>query len=206
MVQYERKRMAGVSGKRWTRIGASGALIGGGLLALIGVALHSVLNEAQFAVVDPLGVITMILLALGLPAFYLSEHGWFDILAKGGFGLMAAGWIVAAVALPVAIYGPEIAFLAFLLGLLVAMIGAFAFGVSMLRSDEVAVPRLGAWLLIAALPIGLPFTVAFTGYVMGEFADPWAGPLLLYGLAWVVFGYHLRSHRADVASVEAVPQ
>lgn len=188
------------------RIGATSALIGGGLLALIGVALHSVLNEAQFEVVDPLGVIAMALLALGLPALYLSEHRWFGTLAKAGFGMMAAGWIVAAVGLPAAVYGPEIAFLAFLLGLLVAMIGAFVFGVATLRSDETTVPRLGAWLLVAALPVGLPFTIAFTGYVMGEFADPWGGPMLLYGLAWVVFSYHLRTHRGDVTSIEAVPQ
>ena len=191
---------------RWMRIGTIGALIGGGLLALIGVALHSVLNEAQFAVVDPLGMIAIALLALGLPALYLSEHRWFDTLAKAGYGIMAVGWIVTAVGLPVAIYGPEIAFFAFLLGLLVAMIGAFVFGVATLRSDEATVPRLGAWLLVAALPVGLPFTIVFTGYVMGEFADPWGGPMLLYGLAWIVFGNYLRTHRSEVSTGEATPQ
>lgn len=110
---------------------------------------------------------------------------------------MATGWIVAAVGLPVAIYGPEIVFFAFLLGLLVAMIGAFVFGVATLRSDEATVPRLGAWLLVAALPVGLPFTIVFTGYVMGEFADPWGGPMLLYGLAWLVFGNYLRTYRSE---------
>ncbi|WP_336364128.1 hypothetical protein [Halalkalicoccus salilacus] len=206
MVRYEQKRVAGVSNERWMRIGTTSALIGGGLLALIGVALHSVLNEAQFAVVDPLGVIAMILLALGLPALYARERRWFGTLAKVGFGMMAAGWIVAAVALPVAVYGPGIAFLGFLLGLLVAMVGALVFGVSALRSDASELPRLGAWLLVAALPVGLPVTVAFTGYVMGEFADPWAGPMLLYGLAWIVFSHHLRTYQADAANVEAVLQ
>jgi hypothetical protein len=62
-----------------------------------------------------------------------------------------------------------------------------------LRSDAATAPRLGAWLLVAALPVGLPFAIVFTTYVMGEGADPWAGPFLLFGLAWVVFGRYLRS-------------
>lgn len=187
----------------WRRLSALGALIGGGLMVLVGVALLSVLNEAEFAVIDPLGTIAMILLAIGLPAFYLSERHWFGTLATVGFGLVAAGWIVAAVGLPVAIYGPGVAFLAFLIGLLVAMIGAFVLGIAMLRSDAVTLPRSGAWLLVAALPVGLPFVIVFTGYVMGELADPWAGPLLLYGLAWAVFGYHLRT---STPAAEATPR
>lgn len=206
MVQYRQKWITGITDDRWVRISTLSALSGGVLLAFIGIALHSVLNEAQFAVVDPLGVVAMILLALGLPMLYLSERHWFGSLAKGSFGLMAAGWIIAAIALPIAVFGPGVAFLAFLLGLLVAMLGAFAFGIVMLRSDTLRVPRLGAWLLIAALPIGLPFTVAFTGYVMGEFADPWAGPMLLYGLAWVIFANYLRTHQHEVVAPTAISQ
>lgn len=188
------------------RIGATSALIGGGLLALSGAAMHSVLSAEQSTMAAPFLVAAMLLLVAGLPALYVSERRWFGTLAKAGFGLMAAGWIVAAVALPVATYGPGIAFLGFLLGLLVAMVGALVFGVSALRSDASELPRLGAWLLVAALPVGLPFTVAFTGYVMGQVDSPWAGPMLLYGLAWIVFSHHLRTYQADAANVEAVPQ
>ncbi len=198
--------MAGVSDERWMRISTVSALLGGGLLALSGVAMHSVLSVEQSTVAAPFLAAAMLLLVAGLPALHLSERHWFDTLAKAGFGLMAVGWIVAALSFPIANYAFEIVFLGFLLGLLVAMIGALVLGVSMLRNDELAVPRPGAWLLVAALPVGLPFTIAFTGYVMGGVDSPWAGPMLLYGLAWVVFGYHLRAHRADAASTEAVPQ
>lgn len=70
----------------------------------------------------------------------------------------------------------------------------------MLRSDASTVPRLGAWLLVAALPVGVPFAIAFTTYVMGEGADPWAGPMLLYGLAWLVFGHYLWSRRTETTA------
>ena len=86
--------------------------------------------------------------------------------------------MVAAIGLPIATYRPESAFLAFLLGLLVAMLGALVFGVAILRTDVETIPRTGAWLLVAALPIGLPFviglyesreTVGQQGYQRGEF-------------------------------------
>lgn len=188
------------------RIGATSALLGGGLLALSGIAMHSVLSVEQSTMAAPFLAAAMLLLTAGLPALYLSERHWFGTLSKAGFGIMAVGWIVAALSFPIANYAFEIAFLGFLLGLLVAMIGALVLGVAALRSDDSTIPRLGAWLLVAALPLGLPFTIAFTGYVMGGVDSPWAGPMLLYGLAWVVFGTYLWSRRADAASIEAVPQ
>lgn len=206
MVQYERRQIAGTTGERWMRIGATSALIGGGLLALSGVAMHSVLSVDQGTIAAPFLMAAMLFLAAGLPALYLSERHWFGSLAKAGFGLMAAGWTVAALSFPVAEYGPGVVFLGFLFGLLVAMIGAFVFGVAALRSDEATIPRLVAWLLVAALPLGLPVTVAFTEYVMGGVDSPWAGPMLLYGLAWIVFANHLRTRQSDAANVEAVPQ
>lgn len=175
------------------RPSALSALVGGGLLVITGLALLSVLNEAEFEIVSPIGIVASILIALGLPAFYASEHGWFGRLATAGFWTMTVGWVVATVALPIADYGPGVAFIPTLLGWLVAFLGALVFGVAILRSDAATTPRRGAWLLVAALPVGLPFAIAFTTYVMGEGADPWAGPFVLYGLAWVVFGRYLRS-------------
>ncbi|WP_254547313.1 hypothetical protein [Halomarina pelagica] len=149
------------------------------------------LNPQEFALVEPPGILGGILIALGLPALYASERHWFGRLATVGFWIMAVGWIVAAIGLPVATYGPGIAFLATILGWLVAMLGALVFGVAILRTTAATTPRLGAWLLVAALPVGLPLAIGFTTYVMGEGADPWAGPLLFYGLAWIVFGRYL---------------
>ena len=205
MTQYEHQQLGQPTARRWMRISTLGALVGGTLMALTGLALLSVLNEAEFTVVEPLGAIAMVLLAVALPALYAREHHWFGRLAKGGFGLMSVGWVAATVGLiATALTMPpvsEIGFLAFLLGLLVAMVGALVFGIAMLRTEETTIPRIGAWLLVAALPLGVPFAIGFTTYVMGEGADPWAGPMLLYGLAWIVFGRSLSARRP----IEATP-
>lgn len=193
MVQYESTLEERPTPQQRMRLSAISTLVGGGLLMITGIALLSVLTEAEFAFVSPIGIIASILIALGLPAFYASEHRWFGRLAIAGFWTMTVGWVIATVALPIADYGPGVAFIPTLLGWLVAFLGALVLGVAILRSDAATTPRLGAWLLVAALPIGLPFAIAFTTYVMGEGADPWAGPFLLYGLAWVVFGRYLRS-------------
>ena len=179
-------------------------------MALTGVALLSVLDESEFVVVEPVAALAMVLLALALPALYASERRWFGRSATIAFGLMSLGWVVATVGSVVtSLTMPpisETAFAAFLLGLLVAMVGAFAFGVAILRNDDATLPRLGAWLLVAALPVGLPFTLAFTRFVMGQLADPWAGPMLCYGLAWVAFGRLLWGRRAATAEPETTPQ
>jgi tryptophan-rich sensory protein len=204
MTQNEYQQIAKPTANRWKQISILSALVGGVLMALTGVALLSVLNEAEFVIVEPLGAVAMILLALALPALYTNERHWFGRLGKIGFGLVSVGWVAGTVGLivtsltmpPVSEFG----FLAFLLGLLVAMIGALVFGVAMLRTDAKTAPRPGAWLLVAALPVGLPFAIGFTTYVMGEGADPWAGPMLLYGLAWIVFGRYLWGRQTEITN------
>lgn len=76
------------------------------------------------------------------------------------------------------------------------MIGATGFGFAMLRAD--ATPRVATWLLILALPIGVLLTIVFTMYMVGEGVDPWGGPMVFYGLAWIVLGYHLRTGKQNV--------
>lgn len=206
MTHYKQQQLAQPLTPRWMRVSILSGLLGGVLMAITGLAMISVLNEAEFVIVEPLGAVAMILLALALPALYVSEHHWFGRLATVGFGLLSVGWIVATIALPVAIYGPGVAFFAFLLGMLVGMIGALIFGVAMLRTDATTVSRRGAWLLVAALPIGVPFAIGFTTYVMGQGADPWAGPMLLYGLAWIIFGRSLWEHQSEAPSQSQAPQ
>lgn len=206
MTTYAQQQIEQHTSRRWWRLSTLSGLIGGGLMVITGIALLSVLNEAEFEVVDPVGIAAMLLLAIALPALYMSERHWFGRLGKIGFGLTAVGWTVAAIGLPIATYGPGSAFIAFLLGLLVAMIGALMFGVAILRTDVETVPRTGAWLLVAALPIGLPFAIGFTTYVMGQGADPWAGPMLLYGLAWIAFGRYLRTKGAETPEAGVTSQ
>jgi hypothetical protein len=183
----------------WLKMSVLSGLVGGVGLILTGIALLSVLNEAEFEIVEPFGASAIVLLSLALPAVYIAERSWFGHLAKSGFGSMSLGWVVATVGIVLtSLTMPplsETGFLAFLLGLLVAMLGALVFGVAILRSDAATIPRLGAYCLIAALPVGVPFAIGFTTYVMGEGADPWAGSMILYGLAWVVFGRSLWTRR-----------
>lgn len=200
MTQYEVGEVAQPVAERWMRTSALAGLVGGAMMTVTGLALLSVLNEAEFEYVEPFGTVAMFVLALALPALYASERGWFGRLATVGFGLLSVGWIAASVGLAVTTLTmppvSEAGFLAFLLGFLVASVGMLAFGVAMLRSDASPSLRIVAWLLVAALPVGVPFAIAFTTYVMGEGADPWAGPMLLYGLAWVVLGRYLWSRRS----------
>jgi hypothetical protein len=209
MTQYGQQRVEQPISRQWMRASTLSGLAGGILMTVTGLALLTVLNEAEFEVVEPLGAVAMLLLALALPALYASERHWFGRLASVGYGLLAVGWTVAAVGITVtAVTLPpvsEFGFLAFLLGLLAAGLGMLGFGVAALRTDEATIPRLGAWFLVAALPAGVPFAIAFTTYVMGEGADPWAGPMLLYGLAWILFGRALWARRpARVVETETV--
>ncbi|MFC6939846.1 hypothetical protein ACFQE8_07680 [Salinirubellus sp. GCM10025818] len=208
MTQYEVRDIEEPTTGRWMRASALAGLVGGAMMAVTGLALLSVLNEAEFEYVEPFGTVAMLVLALALPALYASERGWFGRLATVGFGLLSLGWIAASVGLVVTTLTmppvSEAGFLAFLLGFLAASIGMLALGIAMLRSDASTSPRIVAWLLVAALPVGVPFAIAFTTYVMGEGADPWAGPMLLYGLAWIVLGRYLWSRRAMMSDLDVV--
>ena len=210
MTQYEVGEVARPVTGRWMRASVLAGLLGGAMTAVTGLALLTVLNEAEFEYVEPFGTLAMLVLAFALPALYASERQWFDRLATVGFGLLSVGWVAATLGLVVtSLTVPpvsEVGFLAFLLGLLVATLGMLAFGAAVLRDGAATLPRVGAWLLVAALPVGVPFAIAFTTYVMGEAADPWAGPMLCYGLAWIVFGRYLWGRRAGTAATEVAAQ
>ncbi|MFC5279036.1 hypothetical protein ACFPM1_09750 [Halorubrum rubrum] len=189
--ESQNKKSETANNGRWHQVSILGELVGGALVAVSGLALFTVLNEREFEIVSPFAVAGFFLLVVGLWAYYRSERTWFGRLGKLSYWTMSGGTVVTAISLPIAEYGPGVAFIGFLFGLLVTMIGAIGFGIAMLRAD--VTPRVAAWLLILALPIGVPLTIAFTTYVMGEGADPWGGPMVFYGLAWVVLGHHLRT-------------
>lgn len=209
VIMVQSKRLNGVARVSYyprRRLSAISAVIGGAVTAVINLYMFTVLNPQEFAVIEPIGIVAGILLALGLPVYYVSEHHWFSRFATISFGFMALGTVVAALALPVATYGPGVTFLAYILGVLVLTLGAVGFGGAMLRAK--AMPRAAAWLLLATLPVGLPLVLGFTTYVMGETADPWAGPLVFYGLAWVILGRSLldRGTETSVESTETAVQ
>lgn len=110
--------------------------MGGGLTAVIYLYVFTVLNPQEFALIEPPAILAGILLALALPAYYLRERRWFGRVAQLGFGMMALGTIVSAIALPIATYGPGVAFLGYVFGVLVVALGSLAFGVAMVRSKR----------------------------------------------------------------------
>lgn len=203
MAQTEQQRVAPVRTGRWTTVGSISGLVGSIVLGTIAIVFHTglQLTEGQFALVNQLGVVAVVLMAPALSVLYLGERHWFGSLARIGYGVMAGGWVVTAVSLAVFVTGSEVAGLVFPLGVLLTMIGALVFGFTMVRSDDTDAPRLGSWLLIAALPVGLPVSIAYTWYVLGSIDGPWNGPLLVYALAWMVFSVHLWGKRT--ASTEA---
>ncbi|AUV82002.1 hypothetical protein C2R22_10360 [Salinigranum rubrum] len=187
MIQYETQETRHGGQARWIRFGTANGLLGGVLLAVLGLVIHTGLTDAQFEVANPLGAVAMVLLVAALPVFYLHERHWFGRLATAGFWLTTAGWVATAVTMALFALGSEMAGLVFVPAWLVAMLGAFALGVAMLRSDDVSSTRLSAWLFVAALPVGLALSVAVTWFAFGRVDTPWNGPLVLYALAWVVF-------------------
>jgi hypothetical protein len=192
----------------WMRVSALGAMLGGGLLAAAGFAFPLGLVGTESPLTHPLTAVAMVLLAFGLPALYASERSWFGTLATAAFALMAAGWIVATAAMVGlalvaadrfgATYVTVEALLAFLNAWTLAMVGALAFGALALNADGATVPRIGAWLLLLAMPLGLLLVPAFElWYVAGEIGASWLGPLSFYGLAWIVLGYAIGVRRTS---------
>jgi uncharacterized membrane protein YgdD (TMEM256/DUF423 family) len=208
MAQYEQQREEQPTTRQWMRVSIYSSLIGGVLTIISGIAYLSELTPAEFEIASPVMVIALALLAIALPSLYVSEHHWFGRLAAIGFWLMAVGWILAAIALPVADYLFGMAFLVAIIGWYVAFVGALVFGIAMLHTNAKTPPRVGAWLLIATLLVGTPFAYGFTTYVMGKIIDPWSGSFILSGLAWVVFGRYLlaRETKPDVETPQTTAQ
>lgn len=206
MTQYERTRAVETSDGRWLRASTVSGLVGGALLAAVAAVIHVAVTDAQFAAINWVGAVATILVAAGLPALYAAERRWFGTVATVAFAVLTVGWVATAASLALLAAGVDLAGLTFLLGWLVAMLGALAVGVLMLRSDSLTVPRLGAWLFVAALPVGLSASILFTTYVGGQGETPWNGPLVLFGAAWAVVCYGLWSRRTEPAVPGTVPQ
>jgi len=75
------------------------------------------------------------------------------------------------------------------LGALIAGVGAIPLGIALWRAR--AASRPGALLLIIALPVGLPGTIALEAVGFEDSAG--LALTVLYGGAWVMLGYRLWS-------------
>lgn len=183
---------------RW---GGMAAMVGGVLWAL--TPLREPFLGGRFPghpVFRPYNLVLVciaVLLAVGLLAFHARYKGSYGRLGTAGVFIIFGGYALLLFgSLPAVLFSPDGARglimggqdLGFL-GALVAGVGAILLGVALWRA--LAVPRAGALLLIISLPIGLLGTIAISA--MG-FEDIAGLPLtVLYGGAWVLLGYQLRS-------------
>ncbi len=132
---------------------------------------------------------------LGLLALHAHQARRAGRLERWGFRVLVVGLALGSLSAFVEYWvGPALGSatvtdMAFMLlslpGMLLMLLGSPLFGLGTLRAH--VVPRLGAWLLILGL---LPFGIVLN-LVLGHFSSM----LLLFGLGWMIIGYHLWSHQ-----------
>ena len=142
-------------------------------------------------------LVIAVLLAVGLLAFharYRESYGRLGmagvLVTFGGYALLFFGSLPAVLFSSEGLrglvrVGQDLGFL----GALVAGVGALLLGVALRKAR--AVPRGAALLLVISLPIGLVGTTVMASVGLEDTAGL---PLtVLYGGAWAILGYHLRS-------------
>ena len=181
----------------------------GGLASMVGGALWALTplrepllggrlpEDPVFRPYNLVLLIMAVLLAVGLSALRARYKGSYGRLGTGGvvtvfvgYALMFLGSVPAVVLSPggsrgLIMAGQDLGFL----GALVAGLGAVLLGIALLRLRSA--PRVGALLLIAALPVGILGVILVSAL---GFVDIAGLPLtVLYGGAWIVLGSHLGS-------------
>ena len=185
---------------RW---GSLAGIVGGVLWAvtplrepLLGGELpgHPVFRPYNFAL-----VVIAVLLALGLLALHTRYKGSYGRLGMAGFVITSLGYALLFFgSIPAVFLSPEgftdlimggqdLGFL----GALVAGVGAILLGIALWRVR--AASRLGALLLIIALPAGIVGVVLLS--TVGLVSSAGLPLTFLYGAAWVVLGIQLLSQR-----------
>ena len=194
----------------WTRMGGLAAMVGGALWALTPLrepvfgggryAEHPVFRPYNAALL--LIAVLLIVGLLGLHARYRKLYGR---LGTAGFGVIVVGYGLLFVGSAPAVLFTEDGPLALIrtgqdlgfLGALVCGVGAILLGIGLWRSG--VAPRSGALLLIIALPVGIVGIVAVSA---AGFEDVAGLPLtVLYGVAWLILGHHLRSTAGESTTV-----
>ena len=185
----------------WKR-GGIAAMVGGALWALTPLR-QGVFGGGRFpgdSVFRPYNfvlVVIAVLLAVGLLALHTRYKERYGRLGTAGVVVIFVGYAllfiasISAVLLPsdslrgLIMIGQDLGFL----GALMAGVGAILLGVTLWRAR--AVPRLGALLLIIALPVGLPGVIALGAIGFEDSAG--LALTVLYGGAWIVLGHQLWS-------------
>lgn len=192
---------------------ATAATTGGALWALLPLAWSLAhLDDAEFgtpafvaiaAVYWIFAVLPPVLILVGLAALRRSFGAAAGRLGAAGIALSAAG--LAAMALgngieigSMSVGGGEVAagHAIFLIGFLVALVGALLLGTQLIRGNGVGLARAAGWVLVLALPLGIG--LGMLGGVVAPENDAgfWAAITVPTGIAWVLLG----------RSMAAVPQ
>lgn len=188
--------------KRLWKWGGIAAMLGGALWALTPLR-QDVFGGGRFPespIFRPFNFVVeviTILLIVGLVALHARHKRTYGRLGTAGvvviFGGYALGFVggIPAVLFPsdglrdVIMIGQNLGFLS----MLIAGVGAILLGIALWRAR--AVPRLGAQLLIIALPVGLPGVIALAAIGFEDSAG--LALTVLYGGAWIALGYQLWS-------------
>ncbi len=181
------------------------AAVVGGLLWAVTPLREPVLGGGRFPghpVFRPYNlalIVIAVLLVAGLLALHERYGGRYGRLGTAGMVVTFAGYaLVFFGSIPAVLFtqdgplalirtGQDLGFL----GAMVSLVGALLLGVALWRAR--AGSRLGALLLIVALPVGLVGVVLLSGFGPEDTAGlPWT---VLYGAAWVVLGNELLAQR-----------
>ncbi len=201
--------MASTTSIRW---GGFAGMAGGAIWAL--TPLREPLLGGRFPehpVFRPYNLVLLVitaLLAAGLLALLVRYGGSYGRLGTAGVVVIFAGYAMLLLGSTPAVLlsaegsrglilaGQDLGFL----GALVAGVGAVLLGIALWRTRSA--PRVGALLLIVALPVGIVGVILVSAV---GFVDIAGLPLtVLYGGAWIVLGSHLGSQGS--ASTEKSPR
>lgn len=195
-----------MSSATFIRRGGLASMVGGALWALTPLRQPLLGGELPghpvFRPYNLVLVIISVLLTLGLLALrsrYRQRYGRLgvtgDFVVLVGYALQLLGGLPALVlpagSLAVIMAGQDLGFL----GALVAGVGALPLGIALWRANVAS--RMGAALLILALPVGFVSTLLISAAGLTEVAGlPFT---VLYGGAWLVLGRHLWLQREQAA-------
>ena len=190
-----------MSSAHLVRIGGLVAVLGGVLWALWYVGA-SLVGSGGYETYNRLMPAVLLLLAVGLLAFYAAQkrsRGWIGragfVVALVGLLVMIVGNVMEFWAFSEEAYGPDTlrnsAWMAFGLGMLAFYVGTVLFGISTLRTVRTGtLPRLGAFLLMIWFPVGFMVSGVLQLFGVPE-GLAFSGLSGLLGAGWVVLGYAL---------------
>ena len=194
---------------------SSGFVGWGGLASMAGGALWAVTplrepllggrfpEHPVFRPYDLVLVVIVVLLIVGLLALHNRNKGNYGRLGAVGFVITLAGYALLFFgSLPAVLLSPDglrgliiagqdLGFL----GALVAGVGAILLGVALWRAS--AASRIGALLLIIALPVGFAGVIVMSAFGLADVAG--LSLTVPYGGAWIILGRQLWSRREAAA-------